>query len=148
MGLFGGVSQTEFDNLSNDFKRLKFNLSLEEFKAAHAILFSDMKHHVGVSCGIIDTVGALVEAKLFDTAKTAFILTRGKLAEHINKANESHRAILDSVNSIGDLQAVYINHLSTTCGDASPLHEQVNGLNELQGQCVNMFNSFDQMFEI
>lgn len=141
MGLF---NNSEYDRLKEDFNILKFTLSLEEIKAVHAINFSDMKYSIGRACGLIDAVGALVEDKLISTASSLFDLVENDIVEAINQANKSHRAILESMETFSpSISAAYIQHLSK---DGLPLHTQVNNTNDLIRQCMNMVDSFRNMF--
>ncbi|EGI7819981.1 hypothetical protein IGT34_004415 [Salmonella enterica] len=145
MGLFGGVSQGEFDALKTDFQRVVFINDLNAFKAASAMMFSDMKYQVGKSCGVIDTVSALIDAQLIETAKNLYTLVEGQLVESINKANQYHRDIVAMSESLGTAQTTYINHLRQ---DKLPLFQQVSELNDLNQHCINMLKSMDQMFGI
>ncbi|EIO6136495.1 hypothetical protein LQX96_004639 [Salmonella enterica] len=145
MGLFGGVSQGEFDALKTDFKRVVFINDLNAFKAASALMFSDMKLQVGKSCGVIDTVSALIDAQMIETAKNLYTMVEGQLVESINKANQYHRDIVAACEGLGTAQTAYIAHLQQ---DDLPLYQQVNDLNDLNKHCVNMLRSMDQMFGI
>ncbi|EEJ8200209.1 hypothetical protein GTR53_003651 [Salmonella enterica] len=145
MGLFGGVSQGEYDALKTDFQRVVFINDLNAFKASSAIMFSDMKLNVGKSCGVIDTVSALIDAQMIETAKNLYTMVEGQLVESINKANHIHREIVAACESLGTAQTAYINHLRQ---DKLPLFQQVNELNELNHHCIKMLKSMDQMFGI
>ncbi|EDX5289440.1 hypothetical protein BH235_004625 [Salmonella enterica subsp. enterica serovar Javiana] len=145
MGLFGGVSQGEYDALKTDFQRVVFINDLNAFKAASALMFSDMKLQVGKSCGVIDTVSALIDAQLIETAKNLYTMVEGQLVESINKANQYHRDIVAACESLGTAQTAYINHLQQ---DKLPLYQQVSELMDLNQHCINMLKSMDQMFGI
>jgi len=147
MGLFGsnGVSSVEHENLKNDFKRVVFINDLNAFKAASAMMFGDMKYQVGKSCGLIDTVSALIDAQLIESAKSLYHLVEPQLVKSINEANKQHREIVKACNELGTAQEAYIAHLKQ---DAKPLYQQVNELNDLNIHCINMLKSMDQMFGI
>lgn len=145
MGLFGGVSQGEYDALKTDFQRVVFINDLNAFKAASAMMFSDMKYQVGKSCGVIDTVSALIDAQLIETAKNLYTMVEGQLVESINKANQYHRDIVAACEGLGTAQTAYINHLQQ---DKLPLYQQVSELMDLNQHCINMLKSMDQMFGI
>ncbi|EGS2542688.1 hypothetical protein I8K56_004732 [Salmonella enterica] len=145
MGLFGGVSQGEYDALKTDFQRVVFINDLNAFKAASAMMFSDMKYQVGKSCGVIDTVSALIDAQLIETAKNLYTMVEGQLVESINKANQYHRDIVAACEGLGTAQTAYINHLRQ---DKLPLYQQVSELMDLNQHCINMLKSMDQMFGI
>ncbi|ECE4535641.1 hypothetical protein DCH27_25315 [Salmonella enterica] len=145
MGLFGGVTQSEHDNLKKDFQRMTFINDLNDFKAASAMMFSDMKLQVGKSCGVIDSVGALVEAGLIETAGSLYRLVEPQLVQTINKASHIHREIVKMAQGLGTAQNAYIAHLNN---DDNPLYQQISDTNDLNCQCIKMLKSFDQMFGI
>ncbi|EHT3579237.1 hypothetical protein KXY27_004556 [Salmonella enterica] len=145
MGLFGGVNQAEHDALKRDFSMMRFTADLEKMKYGCAMLFSDLKFQVGKSCGVIDSVSALVENGMTETAKILYQAIEPQLVENINRANQLHRDILNAVDGLGSAKQAYINHLSN---DEKPLYVQVNEINDLNIQCINMLKSFDQMFDV
>lgn len=150
MGLFGGnsVSQVEFDNVNNDLKIVRFALSLEEMKSAHAIIFSDMKYALGKACGSIDAIAGLIEANLLSTASTVFETVENDIVANLNKAGDCHRSIIESMQGFSpEISAAYIAHLNKTCGSAQPLHEQVNQINDLLAKSCAFLKSIQQVLK-
>ncbi|EHE2320720.1 hypothetical protein JNE51_004430 [Salmonella enterica] len=147
MGLFGGVSQADYDSLNNDFKVLRFTHNMEEMKATQALIYADMIHHLGKAAGVINTINALIESEMTATAKNVFELMESEIVENVNRANASHKQILDSMATFSpEINRAYINHLCTTQGEAQPLHERVNSSNDFLIATIKLFNSLQQMF--
>lgn len=146
MGLFGGVSQIEYDRLKEDFNTLKFTNSCEEFKASHAILMADMKYSLGRASGMITAIGELIEQEMYSTAKTVFEAVENQIVDSINSANRSHATIINSMETFSpEISRAYIVHLHNTSGEAMPLHEQVNEANNLLKSTLDMFTKIQNM---
>lgn len=141
MGLFGGVSQVEYDRLKEDFNILKFTNSCEEFKSSHAMLMADMKYSVGRAAGMITAISELIEQQMYSTAKTVFEAVESQIVDTINSANKSHSTIINSMQTFSpEITRAYIQHLRDTAAGAMPLHEQINEANDLIKSTINMFN--------
>lgn len=147
MGLFGGVSQQEHDNLNNDFKIMRFNYSLEEMKSQGGFMLANMSLDAGKAWGYIDSIKALYDLQMIDAARTLYISLKPRIIEAIQESNKQNQELIEIVDGLGDCKQAFLNYCSNE-GKAKSLTERVNDINALNNSGWKLLSSMDQMFGI
>ncbi|EBD1090384.1 hypothetical protein FA809_23080 [Salmonella enterica] len=145
MGLFGGVSQADYDALKRDFGLVRFRLSCEEMKSGAFSIFADMCVKTGHATGLLDAVMSLIDANMKETARILYLEVRDQIADDLRKSNLLNQEIISVVDGLGDAKQAFLNHLSN---DERSLTDRVNDLNNLNQLTWNLIRSTDQMFGI
>lgn len=143
MGLFGGVSQADFDSMKTNHDVLRFKHSCEEMKTNIMILLGNMKMHTGKASGFIDSVKIFYDAEMLETAKILYAEVRPLIAEEITKSREENNNIIQIVETLGTAKQAFLNYCDQ---DSDPITRRVNEINALNESTVKLVNSMDAIF--
>ncbi|EBV2055746.1 hypothetical protein EWD52_23410 [Salmonella enterica subsp. enterica serovar Braenderup] len=143
MGLFGGVSQADFDAMKKNHDVLRFRHSCEEMKSNIAKMLGYMKMHTGKASGFIDSVKIFYDAEMLETAKILYAEVRPLIVEAITASREENNRIYQTVEELGDCKQAFLNYC---LDDESPINASVNEINALNENIVNLVNSMDNVF--
>lgn len=143
MGLFGGVSQSDFDAMKKNHDVLRFRHSCEEMKSNIAKMLGYMKLNTGKASGLIDAVKVFYDMEMLESAKILYVQVRPEIAECITNSREENQRIFTTVEGLGDCKQAFLNYC---LDDDNPINASVNEINALNEKMINLVNSMDKIF--